>query len=153
MFGEDGTDDARETWHDVCKCRTTMSNVHRALLDGKLFLGSQFVLAGFLPLAYWVLSVSFIVSIFMALPILIITLMVLQLKKMCTEFLDMFFNNRQTGAVVWLGNWIDKQIPTAGKCIYGTLFWCAVPFLSFCNLSAFVLYHKVCWCTTQCVVG
>jgi len=99
------------------------------------------------------LSVSFIVSIFMALPILIITLMVLQLKKMCTEFLDKFFNNRQTGAVVWLGNWIDKQIPTAGKCIYGTLFWCAVPFLSFRNLSAFVLYHKVCWCTTQCVVG
>ena len=71
----------------------------------KLFFGSQFLLAGFLPLVYSMFSGSFILSIFMTLPVFVITFLVIPLMKMCIEFLDKFFNNdRQTGAVFWLGN-------------------------------------------------
>jgi len=65
-----------------------------------IFFDSQFVLAGFLPLVYWICSGSFFLSIFMTLPMFVITFLVIPLMKMRIEFLDKFFNNnRQTGAV------------------------------------------------------
>ena len=43
MFGGDGTDDVWEIRHYVCKCKTTMSSVHRALSDESCLSTSDFL--------------------------------------------------------------------------------------------------------------